>query len=279
MGWPGLCEVSLHLQCENLDNQGGAGPAIERSVAGAFRQFGPTYEARMGYGMSVEQRKAMTAIVRCRTPALGGQVVECKDCLGQALVFHSCRHRSCPRCMREDVDEWLQLKQAELLPVPYFHLIFKVPQKLVSDARAPRSFARFGCATSRPRREYGAKEVEMARRRSALEWRGLVERFESSGLSGEVFARRNQLNPRTLLWWQSRIRCGHAKVSEEFRFVEVLPRAEVAPPALQGEPSPSRRAAVSVYARGVRVEVRPGFDPATLTAVLEALESRTRGGR
>ena len=111
----------------------------------------------------------------------------------------------------------------------------------------------------------------MARRRSALEWRGLVERFESSGLSGEVFARRNQLNPRTLLWWQSRIRCGHAKVTEEFRFVEVLPRAEVAPPALQGEPSPSRRAAVSVYARGVRVEVRPGFDPATLTAVLEAL--------
>lgn len=99
-------------------------------MAGVIGQFGPTYEARTGYGVSGEQRKAMTAIVRCRTPALGGQVVECKDCKGQALVHHSCGHRSCPRCMREDVDEWLQLKQAELLPVPYFHIIFKVPQKL-----------------------------------------------------------------------------------------------------------------------------------------------------
>jgi hypothetical protein len=119
----------------------------------------------------------------------------------------------------------------------------------------------------------------MSGRRSGLEWKGLVERFESSGLSGEVFARRNQLNLRTLLWWQSRIRCGHTKVTEEFRFVEVLRHTRVSPPALQGPPSPSGRAAVSVYAKGVRVEVRPGFDPETLTAVLEALESRTRGGR
>jgi len=119
----------------------------------------------------------------------------------------------------------------------------------------------------------------MGRRRSALEWKGLVERFESSGLSGEAFARRHQLNLRTLLWWQSRIRCRHAKVAEEFRFVEVVPRASVPVPAIQGPATPSRGAAVSVYAKGVRVEVRPGFDPATLTAVLEALESRTRGAR
>jgi hypothetical protein len=119
----------------------------------------------------------------------------------------------------------------------------------------------------------------MARRRSALEWKGLVERFELSGLRGEVFARRNQLNLRTLLWWQSRIRCGHAKVAEEFQFVEVLPRAKVSPKVLQSRPSLSGRAAVSVYAKGVRVEVRPGFDPGTLTAVLEALEARTRGAR
>lgn len=120
----------------------------------------------------------------------------------------------------------------------------------------------------------------MGRSRSALEWKGLVERFESSGLSGEVFVRRNHLNLRTLLWWQSRIRCGHAKVAEEFRFVEVVPRASVPVPALEGQASPSGRgAAVSVYAKGVRVEVRPGFDPATLTAVLGALEARTRGAR
>jgi hypothetical protein len=119
----------------------------------------------------------------------------------------------------------------------------------------------------------------MGRRRSALEWKGLVERFESSGLSGEAFARRNQLNLRTLLWWQSRIRCGHAKVAEEFRFVEVVPRSSVPVPAIQGPATPSSGAAVSVYAKGVRVEVRPGFDPATLTAVLEAIEARTRGAR
>jgi hypothetical protein len=118
----------------------------------------------------------------------------------------------------------------------------------------------------------------MVRKRSALEWKGLVERFESSGLSGEVFSRRNQLNLRTLLWWRSRIRRGHSKVTEEFRFVEVVPSARVTP-ALQGAPSPSRRAAVSVYAKGVRVEVRPGFDVATLTAVLEALDARARGAQ
>jgi hypothetical protein len=119
----------------------------------------------------------------------------------------------------------------------------------------------------------------MGRRRSALEWKELVERFESSGLSGEAFARRNQLNLRTLLWWQSRIRCGHAKVAEEFRFVEVVPRSSVPVPAIQGPATSSRGTAVSVYAKGVRVEVRPGFDPATLTAVLEAIEARTRGAR
>lgn len=119
----------------------------------------------------------------------------------------------------------------------------------------------------------------MVRKRTALEWKGLVERFESSGLSGEVFARRNQLNLRTLRWWQSRIRRAPAKMAEECRFVEVVARAEGPVPALQGAPSPCRRAAVSVHARGVRVEVRPGFDPATLTAVLDVLEARTRGGR
>lgn len=120
----------MHLQCENLDIQGGASPPIERSLAGVITQFGPTYEARTGFRFTLEQRKAMTAIVRCRTAALGGHVVECKDCRGQAYAFHSCRHRACPRCMRDDVEEWLQQRQAELLPVPYFHIIFKVPQKL-----------------------------------------------------------------------------------------------------------------------------------------------------
>lgn len=99
-------------------------------MAGVIKQFGPSYVARFGRSMPAAHLKAMKAIERCRTPALGGHVVECNSCRVQDYAFHSCRHRSCPRCMEEGGEEWLQARLCELLPVPYFHVVFGLPNKL-----------------------------------------------------------------------------------------------------------------------------------------------------
>ncbi len=74
----------------------------------------------------------MSAIERCRTAALGGQVVRCKNvaCGHTLLVFHSCRNRHCPKCQAAASREWLEAREAELLPVEYFHLVFTLPAPL-----------------------------------------------------------------------------------------------------------------------------------------------------
>lgn len=124
------------MQSEDLNIQGASAPRIERSMAGVIKQFRPTYATRVGHRVSYDQRKAMNAIERCRTAALGGHVLECTNCRRQDYAYHSCRHRACPRCMRQDTETWLQERRNELLPVPYFHIVFSVPPKLHSLVRA-----------------------------------------------------------------------------------------------------------------------------------------------
>jgi hypothetical protein len=99
-------------------------------VAGVIRQFGPSYIARFGKSMPAAQLKAMQAIESCRTPALGGHVVECNKCRVQEYAYHSCRHRSCPKCQQQQGEEWFEARRLELLPVPYFHVVFTVPEQL-----------------------------------------------------------------------------------------------------------------------------------------------------
>jgi hypothetical protein len=69
----------------------------------------------------------MSAIERCRTAALGGHVARCEDCAYTAIAYNSCRNRHCPKCQGAAARVWLAERQAELLPVPYFHVVFTLP--------------------------------------------------------------------------------------------------------------------------------------------------------
>jgi len=79
---------------------------------------------------SPAQRRALIAIARCRTPALGGHVYRCTDCAGSDFSYHSCHHRACPRCGGAGTAAWTQQQTERLLPVPYFLVTFTVPEEL-----------------------------------------------------------------------------------------------------------------------------------------------------
>jgi hypothetical protein len=100
-------------------------PALE--VADIFRRHGATYRADQAGSLTVGQRRVMAAIETCRTAALGGHVDRCEDCGETRIAYNSCRNRHCPKCQGLARAQWLADRQAELLPVPYFHLVFTVP--------------------------------------------------------------------------------------------------------------------------------------------------------
>jgi hypothetical protein len=97
-------------------------------VADVFRQYGKAYLDQ--YGASREQRRVLRAIAACRTAALGGHVAQCDQCGHQAISYNSCRNRHCPKCQGAARAEWLNARSAELLPAPYFHVVFTVPEVL-----------------------------------------------------------------------------------------------------------------------------------------------------
>jgi len=102
-------------------------PALE--VADIFRDHGPVWrDANRGH-VSLGQLKVMSAIERCRTAALGGHVMRCENdaCGYTAIAYNSCRNRHCPKCQGAAAREWMAARAAELLPVPYFHVVFTLP--------------------------------------------------------------------------------------------------------------------------------------------------------
>jgi hypothetical protein len=99
-------------------------------VADVFRRYGPDYRARFGEDLLPSHRRAMDDIIHCRTEALGGHLLQCDHCGQEHYVYHSCRNRSCPTCHRLETEAWLEERRQELLPVPYFHVVFTVPQEL-----------------------------------------------------------------------------------------------------------------------------------------------------
>ena len=103
-------------------------------VADVFRHFGPAFRDRQGASLSPAQRRALTAIERCRTAVLGGHVERCGDCGHQRISYNSCRNRNCPKCQGLARAEWLEDRQAELLDVPYFHVVFTVPAEIEAIA-------------------------------------------------------------------------------------------------------------------------------------------------
>src|SRR6202171_3701802 len=76
----------------------------------------------------------MTAIERCRTAALGGHVERCEKCAHTVIAYNSCRNRHCPKCQGAAAREWLAEREAELLPVPYFHVVFTLPARIADIA-------------------------------------------------------------------------------------------------------------------------------------------------
>lgn len=105
-------------------------------VADAVRQFGPAYLARHGARVLPSHRRALSDLAACRTAALGGQVHRCDACGHAHYVYHSCRNRSCPTCHGAATAAWLAAREAELLPVPYFHAVFTLPAALRDLVRA-----------------------------------------------------------------------------------------------------------------------------------------------
>jgi len=99
-------------------------------LAEIFRRYGDTYRQKYATGLLPSHRQTMRDIERCRTDALGGQVYACPTCGEVGYSYHSCRHRHCPKCQHEQAQEWLQLQQELLLPVPYFLLTFTLPAEL-----------------------------------------------------------------------------------------------------------------------------------------------------
>jgi len=99
-------------------------------MADIFRLCGARYLERFGQGMLPSQRRALRDLCNCRTAALGGQLYVCDHCGREHYVYHSCRNRACPKCHGKDTEAWLTARRQELLPVPYFHLVFTVPQEL-----------------------------------------------------------------------------------------------------------------------------------------------------
>lgn len=98
-------------------------------LAEVLRRHWPAYERKFRARLLPSHRRAVTAIVACRTPALGGQLFAC-PCGEQKYVYHSCNHRACPRCGHADATEWLQRQRRRLLPVPYYLVTFTVPEQL-----------------------------------------------------------------------------------------------------------------------------------------------------
>jgi len=107
-------------------------PALE--VADIFRDHGlPWRKANAGH-VSRDQLKVMSAIERCRTAALGGHVARCEDCAYTTIAYNSCRNRHCPKCQGAAARAWLAEREAELLPVPYFHVVFTLPTAIADIA-------------------------------------------------------------------------------------------------------------------------------------------------
>ena len=101
-------------------------PRLE--VAEVVRRYGQAYRER--YTPSPAQNRVLRAVVQCRTGVLGGHVQECDHCGERQISYNSCRNRHCPKCQGSQTAQWLEAQQPHLLPVPYFHVVFTLPQLL-----------------------------------------------------------------------------------------------------------------------------------------------------
>lgn len=109
-------------------------------LADVVRRFAPEYTSQYGSVMMPSQRKALSDIAACCTSQLGGRLHHCDDCSQTFWSFHCCRNRSCPKCHGTQTREWLQKREAELLPCDYFHTVATVPSELHNVFRREQKF-------------------------------------------------------------------------------------------------------------------------------------------
>jgi hypothetical protein len=107
-------------------------PALE--VAEIFRVHGPAWRQAQRAHLSLGQLKVMSAIEQCRSAALGGHVLRCEACEQVQIAYNSCRNRHCPKCQASAARRWLEARQAELLPVEYYHVVFTLPAPISAMA-------------------------------------------------------------------------------------------------------------------------------------------------
>jgi len=107
-------------------------PGLE--VADIFHRHGLAWRRANAGHLSLGQLKAMSAIEQCRSAALGGHVERCEDCGHSRIAYNSCRNRHCPKCQGAAAREWLAAREADLLPVGYFHLVFTLPAEIAAVA-------------------------------------------------------------------------------------------------------------------------------------------------
>ena len=103
-------------------------PALD--VADIFRAHGPAWRLAQAGHLSLGQLKVMSAIEACRTAELGGHVERCLDCDHLRIAYNSCRNRHCPKCQGAAAQRWLEARQAELLPLAYYHVVFTLPAQI-----------------------------------------------------------------------------------------------------------------------------------------------------
>ena len=96
-------------------------------VADIFRAHGPAWRQSQQGHLSLGQLKVMSAIEQCRSAALGGHVLRCQACAHTEIAYNSCRNRHCPKCQASAAKRWLEARQADLLPVDYYHVVFTLP--------------------------------------------------------------------------------------------------------------------------------------------------------
>jgi hypothetical protein len=107
-------------------------PRLE--VADIFRAHGPTLRQQQLGHLSLGQLKVMSAIEQCRSAALGGHVLRCSACAQPQIAYNSCRNRHCPKCQGSAAQRWLEARQADLLPVDYYHVVFTLPAPISAIA-------------------------------------------------------------------------------------------------------------------------------------------------
>jgi Transposase zinc-binding domain len=112
----------------------GSGLGVHLEVADVLRRHGDAYRSAHAGHLGRFERHVMGAIVACRTAALGGHVEACDDCGVARVAYNSCRNRHCPKCQGAARVQWLAARQAELLPVPYFHVVFTLPAPMAAIA-------------------------------------------------------------------------------------------------------------------------------------------------